>query len=150
MEGTAALDAVRAAFEIELGGMAFYTRAAREAADPALGDLFSRFAAMEQQHMSTLSARYHVDPPTAGELSLERAAVHAGIPHQPDAPDNLFRMAIAFEERAVKFFREQQGRCAAGSPEQQLYQELAAEEREHVQLLATELQRWREGKPGLL
>jgi hypothetical protein len=32
----------------------------------------------------------------------------------------------------------------------ELYRELAAEEREHVQLLATELRRWLAGKPGPL
>ena len=150
LEGRAALEAIRAAFEIELGGMAFYTRAAREAGDPALRDLFARFAAMEQQHMATLSARYHVDPPAPGDLHLDSAAVYAGIPNRPEAPDNLFRIAIAFEERAVKFFAERQAECPGGSAERQLYKELAAEEREHVQLLVTELNRWRAGKPGLL
>ena len=37
-----------------------------------------------------------------------------------------------------------------GSPERQLYKELAAEEREHVALLTTELERWKAGKPGLM
>ena len=37
-----------------------------------------------------------------------------------------------------------------GSVEEQLYRELAAEEREHVALLTTELDRWKLGKPGLL
>ena len=57
---------------------------------------------------------------------------------------------IAFEERAVAFFSERVERCAKGSPERALYEELAAEEREHVALLSTELARWRQGKPGLL
>jgi glutamate synthase (NADPH/NADH) small chain len=150
LEGGPALEAIRAAFEIELGGMAFYARAARETSDPGLKDLFARFAAMEQQHMATLSARYHVDPPDPGDFHLDRAAVYAGIPNRPDAPDNLFQIAIAFEERAARFFAERQAQCPGGSAEEQLYKELAAEEREHVQLLATELNRWRAGKPGLL
>jgi len=118
--------------------------------DPERGTITMVSARMEEQHMATLSARYHVDPPVPGDLQLDRAAVYAGIPNRPDAPDNLFRLAIAFEERAAKFFQEQQARCAPASPEEQLYEELAAEEREHVQLLATEMQRWRQGKPGLL
>jgi rubrerythrin len=150
LEEKAALEAIRAAFEIELGGMAFYTGAARDAGDPALRDLFARFATMEQQHMATLSARYHVDPPAPGEFHLDRAALYAGIPNLPDAPDNLFRIAIAFEERAAEFFAERQAGCPAGSAEEQLYKELAAEEVEHAQLLATEMNRWRAGKPGLL
>ena len=32
----------------------------------------------------------------------------------------------------------------------ELYKELAAEEREHVALLTTEYDRWKIGKPGLL
>jgi rubrerythrin len=149
-EGAAALEAIRNAFEIELGGMAFYQRAAREAADPAMRDLFARFAEMEKQHMATLSGRYHVDPPAPADLHLDRAAVYAGIPNRPDQPDNLFRIAIAFEERAAKFFAAHQIECAPGSAEAQIYKELAAEEREHVALLSTELERWKAGKPGLL
>jgi glutamate synthase (NADPH/NADH) small chain len=144
------LEAIRSAFEIELGGMAFYTRAAKEAVSPELRELFSRFAVMEQQHMATLVARYHVEPPPPGDFRLDQAALYAGTNHQPDAPDNLFRIALAFEERAATFFEDRRARCAEGSAEAMLYQELAAEEREHVYLLATERQRFRAGKPGLL
>ncbi len=146
----AGLEAIRAAFEIELGGMAFYTRAARDASDPELRDLFARLAAMEQQHMATLSARYHVNPPKPGDFRVDRAAVYAGVAHLPDAPDNLFRIAIAFEERAADFFERRRALCPDGSAEAELYQELAAEERDHVLLLASEMKRWQAGKPGLL
>jgi len=50
----------------------------------------------------------------------------------------------------VKFFTERGTQCAEGSPERQLYKELAAEEKEHVDLLATEFERFKLGKPGLL
>ncbi len=151
IEGAAVLKAVRAAFEIELGGMAFYTRAARETNEPALKDLFTRFAQMEAEHMSTLSRRYHADVPgPSDEFKIERAAIYAGIDNRPEDPANLFRIAIAFEERAVKFFAEVGASQPAGSLEQQLYQELAAEEREHVALLTTELERYKQGKPGIL
>jgi glutamate synthase (NADPH) small chain len=113
-------------------------------------DLFSKFVEMEKQHMATPSARYHIDPPAPGDLHLERAAVYAGIPNRSDAPDNLFQIAIAFEERAAQFFARHHAECSAGSAEWQIYKELAAEEREHVAVLLTELERWREGKPGLL
>ncbi len=146
----AALEAVRIAFEIELGGMAFYGRAAQEAADPMLRELFGRFAEMEKEHMATLSRRYHVQVPAAGDFKVDRAAIYAGIPNRPEDPANLFRIAIAFEERAVKFFTERGAAVAAGSPEKQLYRELAAEEKEHVDLLTTELKRWQAGKPGLM
>jgi homotetrameric NADPH-dependent glutamate synthase len=146
----AALEVVRIAFEIELGGMAFYGRAAQEAADPMLRALFGRFADMEKEHMETLSRRYHVQVPTGGDFKVDRAAIYAGIPNRPEDPANLFRIAIAFEERAVKFFSERGVAVAAGTPEKQLYRELAAEEQEHVDLLTTELKRWQAGKPGLM
>ncbi len=151
IEEAAALEAIRTAFEIELGGMAFYSRAAREAAEPTLRPLFQRFADMEAEHMATLSRRYHADVAEPSEgFKLERAAVYAGIPSHPEDPVNLFRIAIAFEQRAVKFFTERGTHAPEGSAERQLYKELAAEEREHVDLLTTELNRYRQGKPGLL
>jgi homotetrameric NADPH-dependent glutamate synthase len=144
------LEAVRIAFEIELGGMAFYGRAAQDSSDPLLRDLFGRFAEMEKGHMATLSRRYHVEMPAPGAFKVDRAAIYAGITSRPEDPANLFRIAIAFEERAVKFFTERGAAAAEGTPERQLYKELAAEEREHVELLTTELARWKAGKPGLI
>jgi homotetrameric NADPH-dependent glutamate synthase len=150
-EAAHALEAIRTAFEIELGGMAFYARAAEQAAAPELRALFGRFAEMEREHMATLSRRYHVEVPApASGFQLDRAAIYAGIESNPADPVNLFRIAIAFEQRAVKFFTARGAECAPGSPENALYQELAAEEREHVALLATELERYQAGKPGLL
>ena len=107
-------------------------------------------AEMEKEHMATLSRRYHAQVPAPGDFKVDRAAVYAGIPNKPEDPANLFRIAIAFEERAVKFFSERGAACAEGSPEKQLYKELAAEEREHVDLLTTELERWKAGKAGLI
>ncbi len=151
VEGAAALDAIRTAFEIELGGMAFYGRAAQESKDPLLKNLFGKFSEMEKEHMATLSRRYHAEVPKPAEgFKVDRAAVYAGIPNRPEDPANLFRIAIAFEQRAVKFFGERVAKCAEGSPEKQLYKELAAEEKEHVDLLTTEYERFKLGKPGLL
>ena len=151
IEDAQGLNAIRAAFEIELGGHAFYQRAAHDSKDPALRELFGRFAAMEQEHMETLSQRYHADlPEPAREFQIDRAAIFAGVARNPEDPANLFRIAIAFEERAVQFFSEQSECAPAGSVERELYQELAAEEREHVALITTEFERWKSGKGGLL
>jgi rubrerythrin len=151
VEGDAALEAVRKAFEIEIGGHAFYSRAARDAAEPVLRELFGRFAAMEQEHMHTLAKRYHATLPQAAEdFQLDRAAIFAGVDRRPEDPANLFRIAIAFEERAVEFFAGEGERAPEGSVERELYRELAAEEREHVQLLTTEYRRWQSGKAGIL
>lgn len=146
-----ALDAVRKAFEIELGGHAFYERASRDAADPILRDLFARFAAMEEEHMDTLSRRYHAKlPAPSADYQIDRAAIFAGVDRHPEDPANLFRIAIAFEQRAVDFFMREGAQAPDGSVERDLYSELAAEEREHVELLTTLFRRWEAGKAGLL
>ena len=149
--GDEAMAAVRKAFEIELGGHAFYQRAARETPDPVLSELFGRFAAMEKEHMDTLSKRYHADLPAAGEeFQLDHAAIFAGVDRHPEDPANLFRITIAFEQRAVDFFTGEGEKAPAGSVEGELYKELAAEEREHVALLGTEFRRWETGRAGIL
>ena len=103
----AALDAVRTAFEIELGGRAFYQRAAADSADPALRELFGRFALMEGEHMETLSRRYHVDVPAPSPaFRVELAAIFADVESRPQDPANLFRIAIGLEKRAADFFAE--------------------------------------------
>jgi rubrerythrin len=146
-----AMEAVRKAFEIELGGHAFYQRASRDARDPVLQELFARFAGMEKEHMDTLSKRYHAELPKASEdFQVDRAAIFAGVDRKPEDPANLFRIAIAFEQRAVDFFTREGARAPAGSVESDLYKELAAEEREHVALLTTEYRRWETGKAGIL
>ena len=142
-------EAIRSAFEIELGGRDFYRRAAAEAGDAALTDLFTRFAEMEGEHMDTLSRRYHVAAPDNGSsFSLARAAIYAGVHGAPDRPEQLFRVAIALEQRAASFFAEKANDAVQGSPERELYRELAAEEREHAELLALELERWLQGRAG--
>jgi acyl-coenzyme A synthetase/AMP-(fatty) acid ligase/rubrerythrin len=146
----AALEGIRMAFEIELGGRAFYQRAAAESDDPALRVLFARFALMEGEHMETLSRRYHIDVPTPSQLfRVEVAAVFADVKSRPQDPENLFRIAIGLEKRAAEFFAERSVTATQGSAEQQLYRELAAEEREHADTLSTEYARWRAGLPGL-
>ena len=146
----AALAAVRMAFEIELGGRAFYQRAAAESTDDVLRALFGRFAVMEGEHMETLSRRYHVEPPDPSDaFRVELAAIFAEVESRPQDPANLFRIAIALEKRAADFFASRAGKAADDSAEALLYHELAAEEREHAAILATEYARWRERMPGL-
>jgi rubrerythrin len=146
----AALEAVRLAFEIELGGRAFYQRAAAESSDDELRALFGRLAVMEGEHMETLSRRYHVEPPDPSPaFRVQLAAIFAEVDHRPQAPDNLFRIAIALEKRAASFFATRSAQAPAGSAEQRLYLELGAEERAHASMLATEYERWRARKPGL-
>ena len=143
---TAAIAAVRTAFEIELGGRAFYQRAAVEATDDSTRALFRRFAAMEGQHMESLARRHHVTeiPPTPEVFGTELAALFAGVESRPDEPGNLFRIAIAAEHRAAGFFLARAARARAGSADQRQCLQLAAEEHEHAQTLSAEFRLWRE------
>ena len=148
----AAIAAVRTAFEIELGGRAFYQRAAVEATDDNTRALFRRFAAMEGQHMEALARRHHVTeiPPTPEVFSTELAALFAGVESRPNEPGNLFRIAIAAEHRAAGFFLARAARARAGSADQRQCLQLAAEEHEHAQTLSAEFRLWRErrGRDG--
>lgn len=145
-----ALAGIRLAFEIELGGRAFYQRAAADSREPAMRELFGRFAVMEGEHMETLARRYHVDVPDPPALfQLETVGYFAGVDSRIDEPADLLRIAIGFEKRAAEFFAERALAADEGSAEQRLYDELAAEEREHSQILAAELARWHQDRPGL-
>ena len=151
VDDATAMGAVRKAFEIELGGQAFYHRAAASTNDETLRELFGRFAAMERQHMDTLALRYHVDmTPVYDACAIDCAAVFAGVPRRVGDADDLFAIAIGMEQRAAEFFEASAANAAAGSAGRELFRELAAEEREHCAMLTTEYARWRAGKPGLL
>ena len=151
IDDAASLAAIRTAFEIELGGRAFYAEAAQDASQDAMRSLFGKLAEMEDEHLETLARRYHATPPAPSDRSsIPRAAIFAGVDNRPGDPANLLRIAIACETRAARFFAEQARDMPDGSPAHQLYCELAAEEREHADMLSTELDRWKAGKPGLL
>lgn len=146
-DDAAALQAIRMAFEIELGGRAFYQRAAAQTDDALLRDLFSHFAQMEGEHMETLARRYHVDPPApTPNFRVELAAIFGAVANRPRDPANLFRIAIGMEQRAAAFFAERCAKARPGSSEHTLYRELADEELEHAQLLNAEFERWQIGK----
>ncbi len=139
-----ATEAIRVAFEIELGGQAYYRAAADAATDPHLAELFDEMADREAEHIQTLKRRYHTEvpePPT--DFATDRAAIFAGMESHPEDPANLLKLALAFEQRAVEYFEKHIADTPEGSDERALYEELAAEEREHVNLLASEFGRFK-------
>jgi glutamate synthase (NADPH) small chain len=145
-------EAVRTAFEIELGGVAFYSEGAQQAIDSEVRELFERLAAMEREHVATLARRYHLAAPDETRLAMNaaRAAVYAGTVVAADDPARLLEVAVALERKARDFFKSRAAAAAPGSRVAQLLSELCAEEEEHVDLLATELERFRRGRAGLL
>jgi rubrerythrin len=138
--------------EIELGGVEFYRRGAERAEQPALKELFGRLAGMERGHIEVLNRRYHAAPSTvpASGISLSQIAVYADADAAPDSLDGLLELAIQLETRARNFFAAEGARLPAGSPQQSLYQELEAEEQEHIDLLIAERAQLSRGRPGLL
>jgi homotetrameric NADPH-dependent glutamate synthase len=145
-------EAVRAAFEIELGGVAFYSEGAQQAIDSEVRTLFERLAAMEREHVETLARRYHLLAPDEKSLAMNaaRAAVYAGAALAADDPALLLELAVALERKARDFFKARAAASAPGSRVAALLTELCAEEEEHVDLLKTELSRFRLGRAGLL
>jgi rubrerythrin len=148
----AAVEAIRRAFEIELGGLTFYARGAQEieAKDPDLAHLFRELAEMEKGHMETLSRRYHVEAPhdaLSATLSPTQVAVYAEADLKDSSGAALLRLAVHLEKRARAFFLDAGRRFPTGSPEWTLYRELEAEEREHVDILSTVLARIVAEKP---
>ena len=148
--GRLSQDAIRHAFEIELGGMSFYQKGAEAVSDAQLKKLFNSLVKMEEEHLSTLCRRYHIKAPPIDGPSLAQVAVYADEAPPKSDGDSLLRLAIRLEKRARDFFAGRSQRLEEGSPEWRLYRELEAEEQEHVDLLTTELARWQSGKSGLL
>ena len=140
--GRDAAEAIRSAYEIELGGVAFYERGAGDSRNPEVAELFRRLADMEREHMGTLARRYHIEEPDAAVpyVCPARIAIYTGLEGRLESPSDLLRLAIHLENRARRFFLETGRRFAPASLEWRLYRELEAEEREHAELLATALQ----------
>jgi homotetrameric NADPH-dependent glutamate synthase len=141
--------AVRMAMEIELGGVALYTRGAAESTDPELTELFERLADMEREHLELLARRYHLAPPHPGEVRSDQLAIYAGLPERPLTPIALLELAISLECRARDAFAAQAAALPEGSASWKLFRELEAEEWGHVALLKTELAQRIRGKRGL-
>jgi glutamate synthase (NADPH) small chain len=143
-----AMEAVRKAFEIELGGRDFYVAAAKNTSDEALHDMFDRLADMEREHIDTLVRRYHLAPPDDASGDLHPGALQAGAQRDPHDPLDLLELALTLEQRAEEFFRTRLDDASPAARE--LYRELAAEEGEHIALLQTELAALRSNRRGLL
>ncbi len=143
--------AIAEAFEIELGGIAFYERGAAEARDAELRELFLRLAAMEREHLATLSRRYHVEAPPREGMSLAATAVFAEVELPAEGSgEDLLGLAVELERRARRFFTERVRALVPDGVEWRLYRELEAEEYAHVAMLETELEQYRRGRLGLL
>jgi rubrerythrin len=148
------VEAIRHAFEIELGGVSFYERGAKEVEfhNPDLAHLFRELSEMEKGHMEILARRYHIEVPggVPPNLSPSQVAVFADAELKDLSGAALLRLAVHLEKRARAFFLDAGRKFSTGSPEWKLYRELEAEEREHVDLLSTVLSRIVAEKPVVM
>jgi len=152
VESMGTRSAISQAFEIELGGMAFYGRGAQSASDPS-----SRSCARVCTRWSRSISRPEPALPRGAPWPAgRRADAHpdGGVRRRRSRARrtgaDVLQLALKLEERARDFFSEQASKLPDGSPEWRLYRELEAEEFDHVATIATELERYQEGKPGLL
>jgi rubrerythrin len=83
-------------------------------------------------------------------MTAARAAVYADAALDADDPAALLEVAVALERKARDFFTARAAAAVPGSRVAQLLIELRAEEEEHVDLLTTELARFKRGRAGLL
>ena len=150
LEHADAIATIRTAFEIQLGAHAFYKKACKTAEDPVLRAMFMHFAELERTQIRMLAKRFHMPEPEDPEpIDINRAAQFAHFEQHPEDPLNLLRFAIAFEQRALESLDEKLATAAAGSEQHRVLKALRAEDRAHLGLLMTELERWQRGMPGL-
>lgn len=151
-----ARDALRMAIATERSGLEFYTRAARIAQDPRGRQMFEALAGEEQEHLTTLEARYREllaeDPSLEAQptfLFFKGAAnglFAAGAEEvQREGVDDLeaLRIGIRCERGSHRFFKRYGARFE-DSEGKQIFLEFAEEERQHLALLIREYRALRE------
>jgi rubrerythrin len=136
---------VRQAYEIELGGAAFYAQGRAQARDPDLATIFGRLEQMEQEHAALLSRRYHLPAPADSAHAPAWQAL-LGADTLPTETEALLLLALRLEQRACRHFEDAARALSEGSAAWRLCRELEAEEREHVVLIEDQLRRLRGGQ----
>lgn len=137
---------VRDAMQFELNLFRFYELVRKRTTKPEQRNLLEYLDETALDHLQELEQMYggHLDR----EIAI-RASDEEGL--RPDWPfqgiriaadcaiEELYRVALALEERARDHFRGLGSRSPAG-PESERCKELAAEEDEHIAMLQTELE----------
>jgi rubrerythrin len=146
-EQVARLRPIQQALQAEVNAHTFYAALAREAGDPEVRALFSSLSEMEREHLDSLAQKYHAhlaERPESVPHPNIRQIVLEGIEALPEAERllALYGRAIEMERQARAFFLQQVEALPDGL-EREIYQELAAEEDEHIALLESGLARTR-------
>jgi len=138
--------AIRDAVQFELNSFHFYKLARDRARTPEQRAVLERLYEAELDHLHELEEKYHahldreVVELSADENTLLSNWLFKGIRISEDAAvRDLYQIALEMEQRTRDHFRGLARSLPAGL-EKELCEELAAEEEEHVALLAGEIE----------
>ncbi|MFB3777307.1 MAG: hypothetical protein ACE141_06835 [Bryobacteraceae bacterium] len=144
------LRAIQEAMQFELNAFHFYRMARERIQNPQNRIILEQLYEHEVDHLHELEEKYHahLDPSV---IELEPGAekllsdwVFRGIQFTDEtAAARVYAMAIEMERRTRDHFRKAAAEAAEGSPDRQIYLELAAEEEEHVALLEAEMEQFK-------
>jgi len=145
-----ALRAVREAMQLELNAFHFYRMARERIRNPQNRIILEQLYENEVDHLHELGEKYHahLDPSVikldpAAEQRLSEWLFRDIVFTDETAAARIYEMAIEMEKRTRDHFRKAAAEAAEGSPERDIYLELAAEEEEHVALLEAEMEQFR-------
>lgn len=141
-KNAAKLAVIREAAGFELSMHSFYLMAHDRATDPKLRVVLGEMAEKEREHLDELNAKYHLELPTtlgempAGEGFLSWLFEGINFDDAKGQADAVYVQAIQMEKRTRDYFKKRALECEG--EERAFYEELAAEEAEHVELLEAE------------
>ena len=132
--------------QIEVDMYHFYRLAAQRVPDGTAKEVLENLLEQEQDHLQELQQKYHLAlpdnvllPPPGLEAVLAQQLMPGMEIENGDTARSIYEKALELERRSAAFFEKRASELPDG-PERRICQELAAEEREHVALLETELQ----------
>jgi rubrerythrin len=150
---TEALKAIETAIQVEKDGLAFYTDAARQIADPGGKRMFESLAADEAAHLSLfetvreslLKEGRWLPPEQVVAMSPGRfarppifpAAGHAGAAKIPERQLAALRRGIQAEDESIAFYSEQRDRVGDADG-RSMYAYLVEQEKGHRTILQGE------------
>ena len=139
------LEAVREALQLELNSFHFYKLAKERASNPQIRQVLEQLYESELDHLHELEAKYHAHlDPEVIDLTADAEKLLAGWLFQDirlgddTSIQGLYQAAIAMERRTKAHF-ENRVQQTEGL-ERDLYQELAAEEEEHIAMLESAIE----------
>jgi len=143
------LRAIREALQFELNAFHFYRMARERIQNPQNRIILEQLYENEVDHLHELEEKYHahLDPSVinldpGAEKLLSDWLFRDIVFTDETAASRIYEMAIEMERRTRDHFHKMAAEAAEGSPEREIYLELAAEEEEHVALLEAEMEQF--------